>query len=73
MTQQLIPEWHPSEAVILAWPDGQTDWADWLEQVRDTYLALIEAINQSGATVIMLCRGAHIAQAKAYMQSDSKV
>ena len=59
-TQRLLPEWADQEAIILAWPDEQTDWAPWLNEVRQTYLSLISAINQSGAGVLLLVRKAQI-------------
>lgn len=51
----LLPEWAEQEAVILAWPHGETDWADNLVEAQQTYLALINAVNISHAVVILLC------------------
>ncbi|WP_100657814.1 agmatine deiminase family protein [Alteromonas flava] len=61
MTATLIPEWEPCEAVILAWPNENTDWAPWLPVVTNTYKQLIAAINAAGAGVILLCRNQDIA------------
>lgn len=52
----LLPEWSQVDAVLLAWPHENTDWAPWLNDVRNTYLSLIAAINAAGAGVILLCR-----------------
>ncbi len=41
---QLLPEWAEQEAVVLVWPDEQTDWAYILDEIRQTYVEFIEAI-----------------------------
>jgi len=51
----MAPEWHDVDAVMLAWPHAQTDWAPWLEEARDTYLNVIAAVNRNDAGVILLC------------------
>lgn len=37
-------EWEPQDAVLLAWPHAGTDWAERLESVEATFVALISAI-----------------------------
>ena len=37
-------EWEPQSAVLLAWPHEGTDWADRLDAVERTYVALVAAI-----------------------------
>ncbi len=37
-------EWEPQDAVLLAWPHEQTDWADYLDEVREVYDQIIRAI-----------------------------
>ena len=37
-------EWEPQSAVLIAWPHAQTDWAERLEAVEDTYIALVAAL-----------------------------
>ena len=54
MTAQLIPEWARAEAIILAWPHENTDWAPWLEAAQQTYINIIAHINAAGAGVILL-------------------
>lgn len=51
----LLPEWAEQEAVILAWPHENTDWANNLKEVQTSYVALIKAINQADACVLLLC------------------
>jgi agmatine/peptidylarginine deiminase len=60
----LLPEWHSQEAIILAWPDQQTDWAPWLTEVQQTYLDLIHNINQADCAVLLLIRCSQLEQFK---------
>ncbi|MEG3767025.1 agmatine deiminase family protein [Alteromonas sp. 14N.309.X.WAT.G.H12] len=69
----LLAEWEPIDAVILAWPHKQTDWAPWLDATRQTYLALIEKINNAAAGVIMLCPKADIPALKQQLPTSAKV
>src|SRR5688500_9569196 len=41
---RLPAEWEPQSAVLIAWPHAQTDWADRLGEVEETYIALVAAI-----------------------------
>lgn len=53
---QLIPEWAPQEAVILAWPDSDTDWAPYLEAVQQVYIKIIQILSTNQTGVILLVR-----------------
>ena len=37
-------EWHKQSGIQLAWPQRRMDWQPYLEEIRQTYLKLIEAI-----------------------------
>ena len=37
-------EWENQSAVLIAWPHDDTDWADRLGDVEDTYIALVAAL-----------------------------
>ena len=37
-------EWEPQAAILIAWPNADTDWAERLAEVEDTYIALVAAI-----------------------------
>jgi agmatine/peptidylarginine deiminase len=37
-------EWEAQDAVVIAWPHQDTDWAPWLEAVERDYIALAQAI-----------------------------
>lgn len=39
-------EWEPQSAILIAWPHADTDWADRLESVEATYVALVAAITR---------------------------
>ena len=72
-SMQLLPEWAKQEAVILAWPDQDTDWHPWLSDVRQVYLSLIKAINAADAAVVLLVKEAELAACKAQLDSDARV
>ncbi|GAB2782885.1 agmatine deiminase family protein [Halomonas shantousis] len=44
MTQRLLPEWHPQDAIQLTWPTPESDWAPILERIEATLEALVSAI-----------------------------
>ena len=69
----LIPEWEAIDAVILAWPHDQTDWAPWLEETRATYLQVIEQVNAAKAGVILLCRESDIAGVQSRLPASARV
>lgn len=73
MTTSLIPEWKASEAVILAWPHQDTDWAPWLEDARQTYLSIIRIINANQAGVLLLCREEDLDDVESRLASDARV
>jgi agmatine/peptidylarginine deiminase len=45
-------EWEPQSAVLLAWPHADTDWADRLGDVEETYIALIAAIVRQARAIV---------------------
>lgn len=53
--QGLLPEWAPQRALLLVWPDAETDWAADLETVEATYRAIVAAARQP---VIIACKDA---------------
>jgi agmatine/peptidylarginine deiminase len=53
MTEPRFPaEWEPQSAVLLAWPHAGTDWAERLQQVEGTYVALVAAITRFQPAVV---------------------
>ncbi len=45
-------EWEPQSAILIAWPHAGTDWAERLEQVEETYIALVTGITRFQSVVI---------------------
>lgn len=45
-------EWEPQSAVLIAWPHADTDWAERLAEVEDTYVALVAAITRFQQIII---------------------
>ncbi len=45
-------EWEPQAAVLIAWPNADTDWADRLAEVEETYIALVSAITRFQRLVV---------------------
>ena len=39
-------EWEPQSAILIAWPHAETDWAERLGDVEETYIALVAAITR---------------------------
>ena len=40
----LPPEWHPQDAILMAWPHALTDWVPMLAEVQECYRHIIAAI-----------------------------
>lgn len=45
-------EWEPQSAILIAWPHAGTDWAARLEEVEDTYIALVAAITRFQSVIV---------------------
>ncbi len=45
-------EWEPQSAILIAWPHADTDWAERLGEVEETYVALVAAITRFQDVVI---------------------
>jgi agmatine/peptidylarginine deiminase len=48
-------EWEAQDAVLIAWPHEDTDWAPWLAEVEKSYVALARAI-LTRAKVLLLVK-----------------
>lgn len=48
-------EWEEQDAVLLAWPHAQTDWADQLEAAQQTFAAIIATISHF-ETVLLIAK-----------------
>lgn len=56
-------EWEPQSAVLLAWPHAGTDWAERLESVESTYVALVAAITRF--EIALVCVASESVEARA--------
>lgn len=45
-------EWEPQSAILIAWPHADTDWAERLGEVEETYVALVAAITRFQRAVV---------------------
>lgn len=50
-----MAEWEEQDAILLALPHEDTDWAPILDQVHATYRSLIEAMVRNREKVLLLC------------------
>lgn len=55
MTKRFLAEWEAQCAVLMALPHENTDWEYILEEARDQYGRIIEALTGEGVHVILLC------------------
>lgn len=54
--RKTIPaEWEVDGDILMAWPHSQTDWSYMLDQVQQCYLNIMQALNDAGIRVILLC------------------
>jgi agmatine/peptidylarginine deiminase len=53
-TFRLPAEWEPQAAVLIAWPHAGTDWAERLDTVESTYVALAAAVTRFQALIIVV-------------------
>ena len=51
-TVRFPAEWEPQAAILIAWPNAETDWAERLAEVEETYIALVAAIVRFQRVVI---------------------
>ncbi len=52
--RRLPAEWEYYDAVLMAWPHRDTDWAYMLEQVRNTVVRIISELVDDGVRVILI-------------------
>ncbi|HEY5781330.1 MAG TPA: agmatine deiminase family protein, partial [Lysobacter sp.] len=62
-------EWEPQSAVLIAWPNADTDWADRLGEVEETYIALVAAITRFQPAVVIVADEDVEAYARARLSS----
>ena len=63
-------EWEPQSAILIAWPNADTDWADRLGEVEEVYIALVAAITRFQPAIIIVADDDIEAYAQARLQSN---
>lgn len=53
MELRMPAEWESQSAILMAWPDENTDWADILDEVRNCYKNIIKAIIEKETLVLI--------------------
>jgi agmatine/peptidylarginine deiminase len=66
---RLPAEWEPQAGVLLAWPHDHTDWAERLDEVESTYVALVAAITRFEPALICVADDDVLAHAGARLQA----
>lgn len=64
-------EWEAQSAVLIAWPHAGTDWADRLESVEATYVALVSAITRFQTALVCVANEAIEARARALLANSA--
>jgi agmatine/peptidylarginine deiminase len=54
---RLPAEWEPQSAILLAWPNAGTDWAARLDEVEESYAALVAAITRFEPVIVCVPDG----------------
>ena len=62
-------EWEPQSAVLIAWPHADTDWAERLAEVEETYVALVAAITRFQQAIVCVADDDRQTYAEARLRS----
>ena len=68
---RLPAEWESQSAVLIAWPNADTDWADRLGEVEETYIALVAAITRFQDAIVCVADEDVEAYARARLSSSA--
>jgi len=66
---RLPAEWESQSAVLIAWPNADTDWAERLGEVEETYIALVAAITRFQDAIVCVADEDVEAYARARLSS----
>ena len=66
---RLPAEWEPQAAVLIAWPHADTDWAERLDEVESTYVALAVAVTRYQPLIIVVADATLHAHVRAKLQA----
>ena len=62
-------EWERQSAILIAWPHAETDWAERLGEVEETYIALVVAITRFQPVLVCVANDDVEAYARARLAS----
>src|SRR5690606_36667314 len=68
-TVRFPAEWEPQSAILVAWPNADTDWAERLGEVEDSYIALVAAITRFQPAIVCVADADVEAYARARLSS----
>ncbi len=54
-----LPEWYPQSATVIVWPHRYSDWSHMLDDIQQTYVALIKAITRYQPVIVVYFNDAH--------------
>ncbi len=63
-------EWEPQAAILIAWPNADTDWAERLGEVEETYIALVAVITRFQPVVVCVADDDDESYAQARLSSN---
>ena len=53
MSKFLIAEWEEQSAIIIAWPNKNTDWKENLREIEQTYIEIVQKITDHQLVIIL--------------------
>lgn len=68
---RLPAEWEPQDAILVAWPHADTDWADRLDSVESTYISLVAGIARFQPAIVLVGDESAGQRARELLESNS--
>ena len=53
--KKFLPEWSPQEAILLAFPNKNTDWNYILDEAREQYHKIIKTFCENDIKIVLIC------------------
>ncbi len=72
--KRILPaEWEPQRAVMITWPNAETDWAPYLTEITQTYIILAKIIAQHEKLIIAAQNPEDVGHAISTMLTDEEM
>ncbi len=72
--KRILPaEWEPQRAVMITWPNAETDWAPYLTEITQTYITLAKIIAQHEKLIIAAQNPEDVRHAISTMLTDEEM